>query len=84
MISQSELDEIMDLHRDIEDKLSVSVKIPHSEVTRIVVEDLSAKYLHNIQSGNKEWSDALSKVLRYYLSDDEMQQVESLAQKVKP
>jgi len=74
-ISGKELISILDTHRAIDRALSISVKISHEEALRIVVSDLVGKYRHCWLSGEAEYVSAFEKVLRYYLSEEEMEQI---------
>ena len=57
--------------REMERSLRVSVKIPHDEVDRIVVERLIA--IRNSDSNRNRDMAHFDKVLRFFLSDEEFQ-----------
>ena len=52
--------------------LSAQVRISHGEVLRIVTQDLMSKYKSNCERGDSFWADAFRTVLRYYMSEDEI------------
>ncbi len=51
--------------------LSVSVKIPHGEVLKVVIGDLLGKYGASVERKDKKYSDAFEVVLKFYLTEDE-------------
>lgn len=51
-----------------------SVLLDQSEVLRLVVEDLVAKYKANRERKDREWVDAFGKTLRYYLTQEEFEE----------
>ena len=71
MITTDEYTSIMDIKRAIDMRLSTKVYINHEQVTEIVVSDLLSKYNGNI---NNEWGDRFKEILRFYLTDDELEQ----------
>jgi hypothetical protein len=69
----NELHEYMESYRKIEDSLSSTVKISHSEVLILVVTDLISKRNANKSTGKEEIRNSFDKVLRYYISADEFE-----------
>jgi len=59
---------------EIQDRLSVNVKIQHDQVTEIVVADLMSKYKHRINKPD-EYTDAFKTVLSFYLDKVEMDEM---------
>ena len=55
-------------HRSI----AVPVMLDHSEALKLIVADLVAKYRHNAERGDTEWTPVFEKVLSYYLTPEEM------------
>lgn len=51
-----------------------SVMLDQSEVLRLVVEDLVAKYKANRERKEWEWVDAFGKILHYYLTQEEFEE----------
>jgi hypothetical protein len=74
-ISEKELSAILNTHRAMDRALSIPVKISHEEALRIVTSDLIGKYRHCWMNGETEYTAAFEKVLRYYLDDEEMEQI---------
>jgi hypothetical protein len=61
-------------YRELEDATSMSIKIRHDQVCEIVVADLMAKYKAS-KKRNDEYKEAFAKVLRFYLTEDEFQEM---------
>lgn len=64
-----DLHKYMDTYRELEDSLASTVKISHSEVTRLVIIDLISKRNDCTDSRQKSFDI----VLRWYLEEDEFQ-----------
>ncbi len=77
------IDEVMKTHREIEHALEKTVRISSAQVTELVVNDLAEKYRYNIHKGNTRWAAAFYTVLRYYLTQDEMDALDTLVEKVE-
>lgn len=52
-----------------------SVLLDQSEVLRLVVEDLVAKYKANRERKEWYWVDVFGKILHYYLTQEEFEEV---------
>jgi len=65
----NELDKYIDNIREMEDSLSVTVKLGWREVLKVVVEDLIKK--RNSPSNQKR--EAFDIVLKYYLGDEDFE-----------
>ena len=81
---QDYIDEVMRTNRSIEHALEKTVRISSAQVTELVVNDLIEKYRYNIQKGNTRWAAAFYTVLRYYLTREEMDALDTLVKKVEP
>ena len=57
---------------DVDDILSVSVRLSRGEALKIIVDDLVRKHNHNRERGNEDWCEAFEKVLSYYLTPQEL------------
>jgi hypothetical protein len=62
-------DSLIESYRQLHKTLSVSVKIDHEEVCKVVVNDLIEKR----NSHSNKIKDSFDLVLRYYLTEDEFQ-----------
>jgi hypothetical protein len=67
-----DLMEIMECARALRSSLAVPVMLDHGEALKLVVADLAAKYRHNAERGDAEWTPIFEKILSYYLSPDEL------------
>ena len=56
---------------------SVTVTILHDQALEIVVADLIAKY-KSCKKRNDEYADSFKKVLKFYLTHDEMAEIEAI------
>jgi hypothetical protein len=65
---------LIETRKEIEDALSTTIKISHDQVLDIVVMDLVKKYKAALGRGD-ELGPAFEKVLRFYLTDDELKQM---------
>jgi len=63
----NKIERLLEIAQEMDDALSSTVKIPHSEVVRLTVKDLIAK--RNCQ-GNKIVKE-FDAVIMYYLDEDE-------------
>lgn len=70
-----DLIEIMECARALQSSLAVPVLLDHGEALKLIVADLAAKYQHNAQRENAEWTPIFEKVLSYYLSPDELEAI---------
>jgi len=71
-VDKDYIHQVLETYREIEDALSTMVKIDHDQVLHIVVDDLVKKYNFNLDRGNAEWAAAFLKILRYYLTEEEI------------
>lgn len=62
-------------YKEIQDALSMTVKIQHDQVLEIVVADLMAKY-KSCLSRNYECKESFEKVLHYYMGDEDFQEMQ--------
>ena len=65
---------LIDKYKEIQDALSMTVKIQHEQVLEIVVADLMAKY-KSCLSLNHECKEAFEKVLHYYMGDEDFKEM---------
>lgn len=79
MVVHPTLDQVLKTHREMELALSKSVLISQDQVVMLVVDDLIGKFEFNLERGNREWSDVFEKVLRYYLTEEELSAVKAAA-----
>ncbi len=63
--------------REIQDIGSAKVTIPRDQVLEIVVADLITKY-KACKKRDNEYTDSFRKVLSFYLSEDEMREMEAI------
>lgn len=70
---------LIDKYRELEDSMSMSIKIRHDQVCEIVVADLMSKYKACSQR-NDEYKTAFDKVLHFYLTDDEFNEMLDISQ----
>ena len=68
---------LIDKYRELEDSMSMSIKIRHDQVCEIVVADLMSKYK---AQRNGEYKAAFDKVLHFYLTDDEFNELLDISQ----
>jgi hypothetical protein len=61
----------LEYYEELRDSLSVTVKIDHNQVFKVIIRDLIKKRNHNMEIANKESVQHFDFVLRYYLSDDD-------------
>lgn len=65
---------LLEISREIEERLQRTVRISHSEVLRICAADLLSKYKTAEKSGNSSEAEMLECVLtKYYLTQDEFE-----------
>lgn len=64
---------LFEIHKDLQDSLSTTIKIDHGQVLEIVVKDLVSKYKACKERGD-EYEDSFKKVLRFYLTADELEE----------
>jgi hypothetical protein len=67
-----------DKMREIEDAMSMTVKLGHNQVLEVVVADLSVKYKASLKRNDTRYIEAFGTVLRFYLSEDEMEELHEL------
>jgi len=65
---------LIEKYRTLQDLKSMTVKIRHDQVCEIVVADLMAKYKACTER-NDEYKDAFAKVLRFYIDEEEFQEI---------
>lgn len=75
IMKNDDLMEIMECARALRSSLAVPVLLEHGEALKLIVADLAAKYHHNAQRGDAEWTPIFEKVLSYYLSPDELEAI---------
>jgi len=66
------IEKVIEMHRDIEDSLSSTVKISHHEVDRLVVNELISK--RNFAYDRNKNDDCIfhfDTIIKYYLTEDE-------------
>jgi hypothetical protein len=61
-------------HRKTQEATSMTIKINYGQVCEIVVYDLMAKY-KACAKRNDEYKDAFAKVLSFYITDDEFNEM---------
>lgn len=71
-VKTGEAKRLLEISKDIEDALSMNIKINHDQVIEIVVSDLIAKYKAR---KNDEWGSKFKAVLMFYLSESEFNQL---------
>jgi predicted kinase len=64
-------------YRALERSMTVSVTISHNQAIEIVVADLIVKY-KSCKQRDDEYKDAFAKVLRFYLTEDEFNEIDSI------
>lgn len=67
--------ELMRKHNELTDSLSISVKISFGEALQVVVGDLISKYKSCVYRKDQKNIDAFRTVLKYYLSDEEFDEM---------
>lgn len=70
--SPEEMHSIFKIHKELQDALSTTIRIDHGQVLEIVVKDLLSKYKACKERGD-EYEDSFKKVLRFYLTEDELE-----------
>lgn len=65
---------IFEIHKDLQDSLSTTIKIDHGQVLEIVVKDLVSKF-KACKERSDEYEDSFRKVLRFYLTADELEEM---------
>jgi len=68
---------LIEKYREIQKVCSAKVTILHDQVLEIVVADLIAKY-KTCKQRNDEYADSFAKVLRFYLSEEEFDEIEQI------
>jgi len=68
---------LIEKYNDISDALTMKIKISHDQVCEVVVADLMAKY-KACCNRDDEYKEAFEKVLRFYLSKNEMKEMEEI------
>jgi hypothetical protein len=61
----------LEYYEELRDSLSVTVKIDHNQVFKVIIRDLIKKRNHNMDISNKESVQHFDFVLKYYLGDDD-------------
>jgi len=73
MTNQNEFAQgVLKSYKELSEATSTTIKINHSQVIHIVVNDLVKKYKYNARFGDAEWATTFRKVLSYYLTADEI------------
>lgn len=65
----------MEVHSDLMESLSVTVKISHGEALQVTVNDLVSKYKSTVERKDKKHINAFKTVLMYYLSEEEFKTI---------
>lgn len=68
---------LIEKYKELEKVGSAKVTILHDQVAEIVVSDLIAKY-KACKKRNDEYVGSFAKVLSFYLSEDEMKEMEAI------
>jgi len=68
---------LIEKYKEIQDVGSAKVKILQEQVLEIVVADLIVKY-KACSKRNDEYADSFAKVLRFYLVEEEFNEIEEL------
>lgn len=68
---------LIEKYRECLEVGSMKVTILHDQITEIVVADLIVKY-KACKNRNDEYFEAFAKVLRFYLTDEEMREIEGI------
>jgi len=66
---------LIDKVKEIEDALSMTIKIDHNQVCEIVVADLIGKYKASVKRNDTKYIDSFATVLRFYLTEDEFSEM---------
>jgi hypothetical protein len=69
------MSEIMETYRAMQSSLAVPVMLDHGEALKLIVADLAAKYHHNAERGDTEWTPIFRKALSYYLTPEELDSI---------
>ena len=67
------VDRLFEIHKELQDAVSTTIKIDHGQVLDIVVKDLVSKYKACKERGD-EYEESFKKVLRFYLTEDELEE----------
>ena len=68
---------LIDKYEQIQDALSMNVRIRHDQVNEIVVADLMAKY-KACSERNDKYAESFNTVIGFYLSESEMIEMDKL------
>lgn len=66
---------LIDKVKEMEDALSMTIKISHDQICEIVVADLIGKYKASVGRNNTKYVDSFATVLRFYLTEDEFSEM---------
>ena len=70
--------EFLKTYKEMSTILSTTIKIGHTQILNIVVSDLILKYRSCIRCGDDRYIESFATVLRYYLTEDELQEAMEL------
>ena len=72
---RDDYEDIREASRALMKTLVVPVLLDHGEVLKLIIADLVSKYKFNVERNDEEWIPIFEKVLKYYLTEEEFEEI---------